>query len=674
MRHATLALASLLVLASSPASQTIAQGPPDRAPAAGPRGLAGVRRAELAGVALGGAPHFDLRRVFQEGETVEVLVDPLLFPDVVGATGAVYVTAARTAAAWAADPALVDATGAVEQATFGPTVAGNVIAVDAGALSGDAGLDFGVGYDVVVDLDADGLLSAGDLIDGLWPNAAEPGLFVVRSPLDPGPLAVSEALYSLGGPFTGQNLFYPSAAATLEQLPLVLISHGNGQSYQWFEHFGTHLASHGFVVLSHETNAGPGVQTAAASTLSNADLFLSNLGSILGGVLAGSVDAGRMVWMGYGRGGEGVVLAYRDLVIGAATPGSFTAEDVALLAALAPTDLSVPAADPGDVAFALWAAAADGGPFDECFASSAAWSFHLHDRADGQRQSLYLHGAPAASFVGGPAGLGTGPCLLSQADVHALARGYLLPLAQHHARGSLAAKDFLWRQWESFHPVGAPAGPCVVVDLTHREAPADSLVIDDFQSAPSTALASSGAAVTTDLVSLAEDRFDDPDALLAHDPAQEMNGMALGGPLDDTRGAVLSFTDDRFLSFDLAGAPVDASGYRYVALRAAQGTRHPLTALSLGDLAFSVRLEDAGGGAETLGVDAYGGGVEEPYQRTGCGAGVGWFNEMETLRLRLGDFRGVDLTRLARVTLLFGPSHGSSAGRVALDELRFELD
>ena len=43
------------------------------------------------------------------------------------------------------------------------------------------------------------------------------------------------------------------------------MSHGNGHNYQWYDHIGRHLASYGYVVMSHENNTGPGSD--AASTV-----------------------------------------------------------------------------------------------------------------------------------------------------------------------------------------------------------------------------------------------------------------------------------------------------------------------------------------------------------------------------------------------------------------------
>jgi hypothetical protein len=71
-----------------------------------------------------------------------------------------------------------------------------------------------------------------------------------------------------------------------------------------------------------------------------------------------------------------------------------------------------------------------------------------------------------------------------------------------------------------------------------------------------------------------------------------------------------------------------------------------------------------------------GGGVEEPYQRTGFGTGTGWQNAMETIRLPLSAFTSggsaIDLTRIASVLVQFGGTSGSAQGRLVIDDLQIE--
>jgi hypothetical protein len=100
-----------------------------------------------------------------------------------------------------------------------------------------------------------------------------------------------------------------------------------------------------------------------------------------------------------------------------------------------------------------------------------------------------------------------------------------------------------------------------------------------------------------------------------------------------------------------------------------------MTVAELGDLTFTVTLKDRAGASSSIHVGAYGGGVEEPYQRSGVGSGFGWQNEFETIRIRLSDFltngSGLDLSDIAAVRLDFGGAFGSAQGRVGLDELEF---
>ena len=255
---------------------------PDLEPAEAPaepqieRGLTGgILTSELAGRSLTVYPFFEFPRSFNQGSGVSVAVDPTLQPQLVGETVSLYVVEAKTVAQWSSDPSLVDVTAVVEQVMISAgSIASNRFTVDSGTLSGVAGLGLGVGYDVVVDADQNGQLSSGDLIDGL---SATPGMFVVHDVTLGGPLAVVETLYT-GGSFLGQNTFYPATIAGMGELPLVIMSHGNGHNYQWYDHIGNHMASYGYVVMSHQNNTSPGIQTASlTTTLNNTDYFMGNL-------------------------------------------------------------------------------------------------------------------------------------------------------------------------------------------------------------------------------------------------------------------------------------------------------------------------------------------------------------------------------------------------------------
>ncbi|GAG12730.1 unnamed protein product, partial [marine sediment metagenome] len=255
-----------------------------------------------------------------------------------------YVVEAKSTGGWAVDPMLVDVTAdGPEVGTFGgTTIQENTFAV-AGPYDLDSAVfdpatdDFtglGHGYDVVVDMNQNSQLDGGDYIDGL---AAEAGLYVVHDTTQSGPLPVTQINYS-GGSWLGQRTYYPSSIAAMGELPLVVISHGNGHDYTWYDYLGNHLASYGYVAMAHQNNTGPGIETASTTTLTNTDYILGNQDLIEDGVLDGHIDSHRIVWIGHSRGGEGVCRAYTRLFDGDYIPVNFTLDDITLVSSISPND------------------------------------------------------------------------------------------------------------------------------------------------------------------------------------------------------------------------------------------------------------------------------------------------------------------------------------------------
>ncbi len=633
----------------------------------------------LAGNSLSSYPDFNFVTAFNMNSPVEVGIDPARIEGILdGETVDLYVTEAQTADEWTSNPTLTDVSGnGVETVVLSDSdLESNRFTVDAGTLNGIDGAEIGVGYDLIVDRNQNGLLDGNDLIDGFGDEA---GLYVVRDVTLPGPYNVLNEFYS-GGLFLGQDTFYPENIAELGPRPLVVISHGAGHVFTWYDHIGAHLASYGFVVMSHSNNVGPGIDTAASTTLANVDFMLGNLDTILDGEFEGLIAVDQMIWLGHSRGGEGVVRAYDLIFDGTFTPEHYSLSDIKLISSMAPTDfLGTDDSTPHDVNYHLWVGGADN-DVNGCAQSDIVQPFHLHDRAEGQRQTISLHGAGHADFHNGPTGsVAAGPCLLGRPTTHAIMRGYILPLFTYHLTGAPAAKDFLTRQWENFHPIGAPAqNPCVVVDLTFTEGPkSGKRVIDDFQSNPSPALASSGAVVTTDAVTLSEGRFDDNNTDFTND-GDPFNGFTLGNATDTTAGIAVRFSaGDASLSYELQPADHDWTGFETLSFRAAQSPRRGVTTAVLGDALFDVRITDGSGNSSTISIGAYGGGIEEPYQRLGCGIGIGWAAEMETIRLPirnyLTDSTNVDLSDVRILDFLFGPSHGEAAGFFGLDDIELTV-
>jgi uncharacterized repeat protein (TIGR01451 family) len=542
---------------------------------------------------------------------------------------------------------------------------------------------------VVLDCDQDGELSGGDFIDGA---GSEAGFYAVHDTTVAGPLAVTEELYNLdpvvGASFgipgfkLAEDLYYPTNVSAMGELPLIVISRGNGHDYRWYDHIGFHLASYGYIVMSHDNNTEPGVESAATTTLGHTDAFIDQVeaGAIAGGALAGHLDTSRITWIGHSRGGEGVAIGYDRLFDGTHTPTHFGLEDIKLISSMLPTDFqSTDIADPHDANYHLWTASGDS-DVNGSAGCALCQTFHIHDRATGYRQSTVVQGTGHAWFHDGPEspGVFTGPCSIGPTNdlTHLIQLGHFLPLIKYYVDANIPALDFLTRQYESFRPIGVPTGnPCIVVSHEYRNGSnVGNLIIDDYQSQTNTAISSSGGQVTFDVENLAEGRLDDNNADFAWSAADPFNGATQADATDSSRGVVFDWTgNDRFYEWEVVPSQRDFSNFVYLAFRGAQGTQHPNTLAVLGDLTFSVTLRDVDGASSTINIGAFGGGLEQPYQRDG-----GWHNEMETIRIRTTDFlnngSGLNLNDIVAVRLDVGPSWGSNEGRVVVDEVMLTND
>jgi hypothetical protein len=682
--------AALLCFASLPAAQGVAAR--GSGPLPEPR--------ELAGKPIAAYPHFQTTRSFNEGDPVYVALDPLTDPGLAKRTVDVFLIEHEELPLHLAGKKLASLTGApLEVKLSQGSVKENTFLLEAGTLKGTGTPDangtvqLGRGYDVVVDVNKNGALDSFDVLDG---STEQAGFYVVENFVsfkhegrkETGPYGVTEVLFNGGTTFTQEDIYFPTEVAMLGALPLIVVSHGNGHNYQWYDHIGYHMASWGYVVMSHANNTRPGIETASTSTLHNTNLFLGSLETIAGGALAGHVDGHRIVWIGHSRGGEGVARAYRRLSEGTSLASRYSLEDIKLVSSIAPTDFLGPGvSDMGAAPYHLWTGGADN-DVNGCANCDLCQTFHLLERADGSRFSTSLHGAGHGDFHdGGGSSVAAGPCRIGRPKTHRIMRAYFLPLVQFTLDDNPACLDYLTRQWEEFRALGAPdpAAPdnnCVVVDLMYMPGPErERLVIDDFQSQPLTTLSSSGARVlrSEGLASLREGRFDDATNAFTASAGDVMNGMTLAGPGDTSSGSVFEWNGtDEWLMFEVPAGQRDLRSLRTLSFRAAQSTRDELTVAEAGDLDFAVQLSDSSRRASTIHIGAYGGGIEEPYQRSTCGNGNGWANEFETIRIPLADFRRdgsqLDLADVVAITFLFGPSHGSMAGRIGLDELVFAGD
>lgn len=641
---------------------------------------------ELAGNALGQYPFFDFVRAFNADAAVQVAIDPTRFPGIVGQTCDIYVVDDKSAAAWAADPSLVDVrpTGAQTETFVGGQIQDDTFTVaGAGQLRSSAGTTaVGRGYDVVLDCDRNGTLGAPDYIDGRVPDRG--GLYVVHDITTAGPLATTAVNYNVTGTtpgFESERTHYPSNIASMGQLPLVIISHGNGHLYTWYDYLQSHLASYGYIVMSHENNTEPGIESASTTTLQHTDAIIGQQGTIAGGVLNGHIDASRIAWIGHSRGGEGVTRAYDKItdVPPAYVPTFFSVASIRLISSIAPTDFLGPnSSNPKGANYHFIYGAADGdvtgGP-----TSDIADAFNIFERAAGFRDSHYLHGVGHNEFNCCGFNDATGPNLIGRPAAQTIARGYYLAVVERYLDGSVPAKDFLWRQYERLRPIGALA--TAVVDLEYKEPPSTGkFVIDDYQTESAINVSSSGGTVTTNTLNNVEGLLNDNDLSFTWLPSDPMNGMTRARIADATRGTVFDTgpAPARRMAWSVVPGAQDFSGKTYLSFRACQGTRHPLTTAQLGDVSWFVSLRDAAGHSRAMRFDTYGGGIEEPYQRSGSGTGFGWQNEFETIRIRLTDFlnngAALDLTQIVSVQLTWRSGGGIIAARVGFDDLEVTTD
>jgi hypothetical protein len=515
------------------------------------------------------------------------------------------------------------------------------------------------------------VLGGGDLIDGL----DGPGFHVVGDTTAPGPLEVQTTIYTSGESFGAHIVRFPAEGGPY---PLVVISHGNGHSYTWYQWLQTHLASYGYVVTSHQNETQPGIETASLTTLVNTDYTVGNRDTLANGALAGKIDPTRIIWIGHSRGGEGVVRAYDRIRDGAYVPASFSLEDIRLVSSIAPTDfLGTGPASPEQAVYHLIYGAADGDVSGDP-SCAVCQSFSLLERATGRRYSTYVHAADHNDFnccgFQDYCNGGSCPPQLGRDNVQRLTRGVYLALLESVIRGRPQAEDFLFRPWEDLRPIGAPASTIVHEFQPDAGDPASgAFVIDDFQTATSLGQSSSGGAVSGTVAVRSEGRLDDNNSTFTVQASDPMNGMTRGRGSDQTRGTVFQWSGPATLEFEIVPAGRDFAARTWLSWRSCVATRDPLNAGAGDDLDYSVTLVDSAGRESTIRLSSYGGGVQKPFARTGAGGGTGWGNEFETHRIRVADFardgREIDLSDIVAVRLDFGGTAGSESGRIGLDDL-----
>ncbi len=608
------------------------------------------------------APGFGYENTVAAGEPVEVAVDPALRPDLSGVSVDAHVVPHRSPEAWAADPTLEPANDPTPSLVLAPDgVFGGAVAWAAADADPDA---LGSTYDIVLDLDGDGTLSPGDPVDlGADGNG---GLQVVGDLAAPGPHPTDTEDVS-GGDWLGERVYWPADIADLGPRPLVVISHGNGHDYTWYDYLGEHLASWGYVVMAHQNETQPGIETASQTTLTNTDWFLTNLDQLAGGTLVGLVDADRVAWIGHSRGGEGVVRAYTRVHDGEYTPTGWSLGSVRVIASIAPTVFNeVQVSNPYDVRYHLLAGSSDGDVTGGPDIPGVQY-WRLTSAATGTVSTTYVYGASHEDFNCCGYDDGTGPDQLSRADVQEIAKAWLLAVV---AEG--IAADPYGHAVLLHDPAHLPPTAFDTEVISTWQAP-ERLVIDDFQANSDPARASSGASVTMTVSAYAEGRLADGDGLLEWTGKEPMNGMTQAATAgDEAAGAVFEWEAPAMIRYELPGEVRDWSGFQVFSVRACQGTRHPLTVDWEDQIELAVTLVDGAGVTVSRPLGPYGA-IATPYLRGRMGEGKGWSNAFSTLRAPLADFTsagsGLDLTDIRSVQIEVGGETLGPEGRLGIDDI-----
>jgi len=169
----------------------------------------------------------------------------------------------------------------------------------------------------------------------------------------PGPYQVAYySSYPAVPEFSAATIYFPANKG--EDFAGVAISPGFVESQENMNWWGNHLASHGFAVLTLDTNELRDNPSLRADALMAAIEVLRNEGERMGGTLRGKILNDRMAIMGHSMGGGGTLIAANahSAELKAAIPftpwqpdGNFSAISIPTLVIAGENDRIAPAAD-----------------------------------------------------------------------------------------------------------------------------------------------------------------------------------------------------------------------------------------------------------------------------------------------------------------------------------------
>ena len=563
-------------------------------------------------------------------------------------------------------------------------------------------------------------VAAGCLLAAL--AVAAPAAAQMPDPADPGSLPVTRIDYSAGTTTVtdpnGSNpvaqrlrgdLHFPATGSG--PFPVVVFQHGRhstcetggvdgvsvftcdqgdtalsneDRSYRGYDYIAQNLASHGYVVMSVDTNDindwdggsdDAGIHARAMLIGESLDLLAAwNSASgpaPVGSALTGRLNMSRIGLMGHSRGGEGVTayVAY-DRV---RTDGPQHGVDAVF--SLAPIDFNNQS--PTGVAFATMLPYCDGDVFDlegafawerSKAANSAAGFPHIQWSVNSTNHNYFnteweTDDAVLFNFADPHCVVDKSPTRLSTGEQQSVGVAMIAGFLRRYAGGETAFEPLMTgaQRPASLCPAGRLVGPnCDNVVMGSYVAPAArrKLLIEPGATSPLTVNAMGGAlAATGFLTARSCTPFNQAGAI------DGGTGCGSRPNRSSTRQFTLAWAGAATLRADLPAAASNVSGYGALHLRAAANFDDPLNA-GVTEQDFDVRLTDASGASATVRAATISAALE-PAAGTTSREVV-----LNGIRVPLSAFAGVDLTALKSVTLAFGGR--TRTGSIQLADVAFQ--
>lgn len=625
---------------------------------------------QLAGKTVQNFPYFHWVQNFNADETVNFSIDGKLYPVINGVTADVYVVFDKTASEWMQNNTLIDVTNGGKQSfsfsnsniqlnTFQLAAPNELVSYNS--------LNMGVRYDIVIDMDNNGILSPADLIDG----GDGAGFYVIHDITQPGMLSVTTQDWTNVAMLT-KRIWYPTNLASFDSLPLIVISHGWTYDYTYYDYIGEYLASYGYIVMSHWNDVGDGdpngTQTASLSLIENIDHLLANQDTLLGGVLNGKIDYHNMGWIGHSTGGESVVRAYTRLHKGENNATHFTWHDVKYINSFCPVSwFPDTVVNPYEVNYNQFIGGSDMDVSGEA-TDTYRQPMTIYERGTGNKHVIYVHGAAHEIFHSDTTGLihASGPDQITRAQLHPLIKAYILAMSELYCKQNPAGKEFFTRNYLEYHPMNTDN--FVVISNEYRDNQVSSKkIIDNFETNSGLTLASSGANVTSNLQNSAEVLMKDISGNFYYAPSQTANGMTRARFTDAPHCLVIEWDSAGFVQYTIPDSIKDFSAYEFISFRACQRTRHPFNVTLDSTLNFHISLADEAANSASVMIANYGP-IVQTYKRS-----AGWQNEFCTIRIRLQDFLNngtqLNLTAIENLTFSFGNTDASPIGALGIDDI-----